>query len=127
MSKQPSLKINRINRINFIYKVYLLGLNDIEWQKELLNSHFSQPEINYLKKILLNLKMIEDKIKIFLPDDWKLERLNKLERSVLVNGVAEIFLFENNKAIVIDEAVKFCKKYTEKDSYKLINGILDNF
>ena len=32
----------------------------------------------------------------------------------------------NTKNIVIDEAIRIAKEYSNEDSYKYINGVLDN-
>jgi N utilization substance protein B len=66
-------------------------------------------------------------LKQHLPKDWKWDRINNIEKSILINSVAEIVDHKNPKAIVINEAVEYSKKYADQYSYKLINGVLDNF
>ena len=55
---------------------------------------------------------------------WKLERLNLIDRNLLRMGISESY-FNDQKAIIIDDIIRIAKKYSEQDSYKIINAILD--
>ncbi len=58
-------------------------------------------------------------------DDWRLERMTKLNRCVLRLAVAEMRYVEAvDASVVIDEAVELSKTYGDPDNYKLVNGIL---
>lgn len=48
-----------------------------------------------------------------------------LEQSILLISLQEILQNDIPKPIVINEAIKLAKKFCDDDSYKLINGILD--
>ncbi|MBN2400196.1 MAG: transcription antitermination factor NusB [Candidatus Aminicenantes bacterium] len=56
--------------------------------------------------------------------DWKLERLAPIDRNLMRMGIAEA-TFNSEKPIIIDDIIRISKKYSECDSYKLINAILD--
>ncbi len=56
--------------------------------------------------------------------DWKLERLAAIDRNLMRMGIAEA-TFNSEKPIIIDDIIRISKKYSECDSYKLINAILD--
>ncbi len=60
-----------------------------------------------------------------LRKDWDFNRLSVLEQAILLMGCQEILVNETPKSVVIDEAVRLAKKYCDDDSYKLINGVLD--
>ncbi len=47
-----------------------------------------------------------------------------MELAILLVAVDE--LQTENKSVVINEAVELTKKYCDDDSYKFINGILNN-
>ncbi len=68
----------------------------------------------YIKLIDLNLK------------DWSFDRLGYIEQAILLLGTHEVVSEETEKPIVINEAVNLAKKYCDDDSYKFINGVLDN-
>jgi N utilization substance protein B len=55
---------------------------------------------------------------------WKLERLALIDRNLLRMGIAEA-VFNSEKPIIIDDLLRIAKKYSDADSYKLINAILD--
>ena len=54
------------------------------------------------------------------------DRLNLVEQAILLEATSEIKLHINDKPIVIDEAIILCKEYCDEESYKYINGVLDN-
>ncbi len=58
--------------------------------------------------------------------NWTFDRLNLVEQAILLATVSELKLGLNDKAVVIDEAVNLTKTYCDEDSYKYINGVLDN-
>jgi N utilization substance protein B len=55
---------------------------------------------------------------------WKLNRLALIDRNLLRMGIAEA-TFNSEKPIIIDDVLRIAKKYSDADSYKLINAILD--
>lgn len=60
-----------------------------------------------------------------LLDNWRFERLGVCTRLILRLGAWEILNTKTDSIIVINEAIELAKCFAEKDSYKFINGILD--
>lgn len=58
-------------------------------------------------------------------EDWTYDRLGMVEKAILLNGCAEFDLKQISAAVIIDESVEMAKKYCDKDTYKLINRVLD--
>lgn len=58
--------------------------------------------------------------------DWKFDRLGYIEQAILLTATHEILSGKTEKPIVINEAVELSKKYCDDDSYRFINGVLDN-
>ena len=57
---------------------------------------------------------------------WNFDRLNALERAILLMSYAHSKLTETaDKKVIIDVAVRLAKKYLDKDDYKFVNAILD--
>jgi N utilization substance protein B len=56
--------------------------------------------------------------------DWKIERLAVIDRNLMRMGIAEAS-FNSEKPIIIDDIIRISRKYSDGDSYKLINAILD--
>ncbi len=59
--------------------------------------------------------------------NWNIERLNKVDLALLRISVYPL-LYQKDIApsIIIDEAVDISKKFGSDDSYKFVNGVLDN-
>ncbi len=53
-----------------------------------------------------------------------MNRLALIDRNLLRMGIAEAS-FNSEKPIIIDDLLRIAKKYSDADSYKLINAILD--
>ena len=65
------------------------------------------------------------KINELLRDDWDFDRLSMLEQAILLISFQEILANDTPKAVVINEAITLAKKYCDDNSYKLLNGVLD--
>lgn len=58
---------------------------------------------------------------------WRLERMSRVDRTILRLGTFEILSMKDiPPKVTIDEAVELGKKYGTEDSGGFINGILDN-
>lgn len=58
---------------------------------------------------------------------WRLERMSRVDRTILRLGAFEILAMKDiPPKVSIDEAVELGKKYGTEDSGSFINGILDN-
>jgi len=59
-------------------------------------------------------------------DNWRLERMDKIDRIILRIAVFELFFAkELTKSIVINEAIEVAKKFGSERSASFVNGILD--
>ena len=59
--------------------------------------------------------------------NWRLERLGCCTKLILRLALWELEQPNAIPSIVINEAVELAKVFAEKDSYKFVNGILDEF
>jgi len=57
---------------------------------------------------------------------WSFDRLNYVDQAILLESTSELKQGLNDKKIIIDEAIRIAKKYSDEDAYKYINGVLDN-
>ena len=62
-----------------------------------------------------------------LLENWKFDRLSVSTRLILRFGMWEFLFTDTPPNIVINEAVELAKCFAEKDAYKFINGILDEW
>ncbi|MFH1461669.1 MAG: transcription antitermination factor NusB [bacterium] len=57
--------------------------------------------------------------------NWKLSRLGTSTRIILRMSIWELFQEKTPPSIIINEAIELAKCFGEQDSYRFINGILD--
>ncbi|HXV15198.1 MAG TPA: transcription antitermination factor NusB [Gemmatimonadaceae bacterium] len=60
-------------------------------------------------------------------DNWRLERIGAIERSVLRLGAAEIQRGETPPRVVIQEAVRLAERFGTAASARFVNGVLDAY
>ena len=56
---------------------------------------------------------------------WKIGRMAVVDRNILRIGVSELLLAEIPPKDVIYDCVELAKQYGDKDSYRFVNGLLD--
>ena len=56
---------------------------------------------------------------------WSFDRLNYVEQAILLVAKAEIALAVNDRKVIINEAIILAKEYCDDESFKYINGVLD--
>jgi transcription antitermination protein NusB len=66
-----------------------------------------------------------DSLMVPLLANWRFDRLGVCTRIILRLGAWEILHTNIDASIVINEAIELSKGFAEKDSYKFVNGILD--
>ena len=67
---------------------------------------------------------ISESIKKNLKSDWEMNRISKIDLSILFLAIAEIVYEKLPYKIAINEAVELAKKYGTDNSAKFVNGIL---
>jgi len=58
-------------------------------------------------------------------NDWKMDRLNKVDQAILSLGIYELMYTETPSVVSINEAIELSKKYSDEAVTKMINGVLD--
>ena len=94
-----------------------------------VNNFEDQEYDEYSEKICTDLEINENKYIEEISKHlvkWSFDRLNLVEQAILLEGASEINVHEVDKPIIIDEAIILTKTYCDEDSYKYINGVLDN-
>lgn len=77
-----------------------------------------------VKKIIELNSKIEDEISKNLKSEWNLERISKINMSILKIAIYELVYKKIPYKISINEAVELAKKYGDDNSASFINGIL---
>ena len=80
--------------------------------------------IDAIKGIEKHKEEIDELIRKNLKADWSLERISKIDFSILKLAIYEIKYKELPFKVAINEALEIAKKYGESSSKNFINGIL---
>ena len=86
-------------------------------------------DLEYIKGILAkveeNIKVIDQKIEEALTN-WKIDRVSKVNISILRLAIAEMLYVEDvPEKVAINEAIELTKKYSDEKSVSFVNGVLD--
>lgn len=61
-------------------------------------------------------------------ENWSLQRLPKVERTVLRMALYELqYSNETPDRVVVNEAIELCKTFNEEKSGRFVNGVLSKF
>lgn len=59
-------------------------------------------------------------------DNWEMDRMASIDRNIMRLAAYEmLYMKETPVSVIIDEAVEIAKRFSNKDSSKFVNGILD--
>lgn len=114
-----------------VYSLEIQHPENIEEQIDLYlqeNEIEKQDVVEYIKDVInginSNSKEIEELIKKCLTEKWTIERISKINLSILKLAIYEIKYKDIPYKAEINEAVELAKKYGEDTSSKFINGAL---
>ena len=121
----------REQAFKLIYSIEIQKADDLKEAIDLFaeaNEITSPKAINYIEDAVLGIEKnktgIDAKIEKNLKQEWKIERISKIDLSILRLAIYEIIYKEVPFKVAINEAVELAKKYGEDASKKFVNGIL---
>ena len=102
----------------------------IENFKEHTDLDLKDIDMVYIARVLdgveKNKVVIDERIKTYLIN-WKLERVSKIDLSILRISTYEILFEEDIPDVVsVNEGIELAKKYSDEKSSTFINGVLGN-
>lgn len=87
-----------------------------------------EEESNYIKNIFEGIKEnkeeIEKLISSNLKEKWSMDRISKIDLSILKLAIFELVYSKIPYKVAINEAVELAKKYGEDSSKSFVNGVL---
>ena len=123
------MKRSAIRELTFrlIYSLEIQKVDDLEEQVELY-IQCNEIEENDAKDAILginkNIVEIQGLIEKNLKADWKIDRISKIDLSLLKLAIYEIKYKNIPYKVAINESLELAKKYGEETSKNFINGIL---
>lgn len=116
----------RISIINFFFHHFLMKKTFSEtkqfWSDKKKFDEWQEP---IFKFIFNNFEKIIENIETNLDKNWKFNEISNFEKSILLVACGEFFSNTTPIEIVISEAVKTTKIYSQIENYKYINSVLD--
>lgn len=127
------MKRSAIRELTFrlIYSLEIQKAENFEEQIELYlecNEVEDEEAKEYIKDAILgineHIEEIQELIEKNLKADWKIDRISKIDLSLLKLAIYEIKYKEIPYKVAINESLELAKKYGEETSKNFINGIL---
>ena len=116
--------------------LYIFDTNDYEITVEDVKYYYyidfnikienDDPLLLTLQNIINKQEEIDKEISRYLYN-WSIDRLSILVKLILRYAYFEFLYTDLDPELIINEAIELAKAYAEIDSYKFINGILDNY
>jgi N utilization substance protein B len=122
----------RKSRESALQVLYQLNITKEDANRALaqFQEHFSQGEVDeFLTRLVLGVlehcreldRLIEQHL-----ENWRLDRINVIDRNILRMALFELLYCEDiPPKVTINEAIDLGKRYGSEDSGSFINGILD--
>jgi len=121
----------RENAFKLIYSLEIQNDENLEEQIELFfesNEIKDEEAKKYVNDVIFGIEKnkneILNEIEKNLKEEWKLNRISKMDLSILKLAIYEIKYNEIPFKVAINEAVELAKKYGEDKSKNFVNGIL---
>lgn len=110
-------QINILKSTNLDYDINFLIKEQLEVENDFVND-----TVNGIVKNQENINKLANK---YL-ENWTIDRLNKVDQSILSIGIYELMYTKTPSVVSINEAIELSKKYSDLDVTKMINGVLDS-
>lgn len=121
----------REQAFRLLYSLQLMDEKNIEEQLEIFiqeNEIKDKDGIDYIKGVIVGTNKyneeIEKSISENIKSDWDINRISKIDLTLLKLGIYEIIYSKLPYKVVINEVVELAKKYGDDNSKSFVNGVL---
>jgi N utilization substance protein B len=117
---------SEVRRTSFIKRIN--QLRDYDDQDSGNEASLDNIDVNYFNRLVTTVEAYQSEIDKLLEsasENWKIDRIDKVDLAVMRLSIAEIkYMEEIPNSVSINEAVELAKKYGSGDSGKFVNGVL---
>ena len=115
--------------VQAIYQMFFNNQNPIEIIEQFKKEHELQKVDfeNFSESLISINKYKEEFKKILIYLEIKDKDINLLDKSIIYFAINELKFGNLDPLVVIDEALRLSKKFSNPDSYKFINACLDKY
>ncbi|QZY56959.1 transcription antitermination factor NusB [Crassaminicella profunda] len=121
-------KLAREMAMKLIFQMDIQNNFSNEITNKFLEEFPEDSQIDYIKKLAENFIENKEQIDNMVEENargWKINRIAKVDLTILRVAIVEIYYMEDIPEIVsINEAVEMAKTFSAEDSSKFINGVL---
>ncbi len=123
----------RENAFRLLYSLEVQKNKDLNIEEQInlyveSNQLTDQEAIEYIKDVITGVEKNKIEIKALiesnLKSNWKIDRISKIDLSLLELAIYEIKYKEVPFKVSINEVVELAKKYGEENSKTFVNGVL---
>ena len=121
----------REQAFRLLYSLQLMDEKNIEEQLEIFiqeNEIKDKDGVDYIKGVIVGTNKyneeIEKSISENIKSDWDINRISKIDLTLLKLGIYEIIYSKLPYKVVINEVVELAKKYGDDNSKSFVNGVL---
>lgn len=123
----------RENAFRLLYSLEVQKNKDLNIEEQInlyveSNQLTDQEAIEYIKDVITGVEKNKIAIKALiesnLKSNWKIDRISKIDLSLLELAIYEIKYKEVPFKVSINEVVELAKKYGEENSKTFVNGVL---
>ena len=121
----------RENAFKLLYSLEMQTAEELEGQIDLYiesNEIKDEEAKKYIKEVVSGIqkeqKNIMELIENKLKPNWKIERVSRIDLSILKLAIYELKYTQIPYKVAINEAVELAKKYGEDTSKTFVNGVL---
>lgn len=108
---------------------YTFDKKSYNFEEDIMNlNEYDKSDMDFIRKTYTGvvenydaiIKIIETNL-----NKYRLERIYKLDLSIIILAVYELmYSKETSESVIINEAVELAKRYSTEKSFKFINGVL---
>lgn len=126
-----SRRTERQKAVELLYEMTMQKEDEAAFVVEYFEKYSIESEkAKYVEKLLRTYFEHKDAINTVISENiqkWKIERLGKLDASILRIATTEMLYFEDvPEAVSINEAVELAKIFSEEKGFKFVNKVLRN-
>lgn len=126
-----SKRLARVAAMSLLYEKEVAGESNPETLEEMRDVFHTEsfqekygPYVEQIQKLFVDKQAEVDALIEKYSHTWKLDRLSKVDLSILRLAVVEMVYLDIPYKVAINEAVEMAKKYSEDNSPRFINGVL---
>lgn len=111
-----------------LYQIEILNETKIEYKIEDLIKEQLEVENSFVEETIEGIEKNKEEIVTLdnkYLNDWTMDRLNKVDKAILLLGTYELMYTDTPSVVAINEAIELSKQYSEEAVTKMINGVLD--